>query len=46
MSSNHNPGRVAGLWYLLLSVIAPLRLMYIPTLLSELAENSARTYPE
>src|SRR6266851_4475523 len=31
MSSTHNPGRVAGLWYLLLSVIAPLRLMYIPS---------------
>jgi hypothetical protein len=30
MSSTHNPGRVAGFWYLLLSVIAPLRLMYIP----------------
>jgi hypothetical protein len=31
MSSTHNPGRVAGFWYLLLSVIAPLRLMYIPS---------------
>src|SRR5580704_2018840 len=31
MSSTHNPGRVAGLWYLLLSVIAPLRLIYIPS---------------
>ena len=30
MSSTHNPGRVAGFWYLLLSVIAPMRLMYIP----------------
>jgi Domain of unknown function (DUF4386) len=27
MSSTHNPGRVAGLWYL----IGPLRLIYIPT---------------
>jgi hypothetical protein len=25
-----NPGRVAGLWYLLLVLIGPLRLMYIP----------------
>ena len=31
MSSIHNPGRVAGLWYLLLSVIGPLRLIYIPS---------------
>jgi Domain of unknown function (DUF4386) len=30
MNSTHNPGRVAGLWYLLLSVIGPLRLIYIP----------------
>jgi hypothetical protein len=30
MSSTRNPGRVAGLWYLLLSLCAPLRLMYIP----------------
>ena len=31
MSSNRNPGRVAGFWYLLLCVIGPLRLIYIPT---------------
>jgi Domain of unknown function (DUF4386) len=31
MSSTHNPGRVAGLWYLLLCVIGPLRLIYIPS---------------
>jgi len=31
MNSTHNPGRVAGFWYLLLTVIAPLRLMYIPS---------------
>jgi hypothetical protein len=31
MNSTHNPGRVAGLWYLLLCVIGPLRLIYIPT---------------
>lgn len=30
MSSTRNPGRVAGLWYLLLTVLGPLRLMYIP----------------
>jgi hypothetical protein len=30
MTSTRNPGRVAGLWYLLLSVFAPLRLIYIP----------------
>ena len=30
MSSTRNPGRVAGVWYLLLCVIGPLRLMYIP----------------
>jgi hypothetical protein len=30
MRSTHNPGRVAGYWYLLLTVIAPLRLIYIP----------------
>jgi hypothetical protein len=31
MTSTHNPGRVAGLWYLLLVLIGPLRLIYIPT---------------
>jgi Domain of unknown function (DUF4386) len=31
MSSTHNPGRVAGLWYLLLCVLGPLRLIYIPS---------------
>jgi hypothetical protein len=31
MSSTYNPGRVAGFWYLLLCVIGPLRLIYIPT---------------
>src|SRR5712692_6783601 len=30
MSSTRNPGRVAGLWYLLLILIGPLRLIYIP----------------
>ena len=31
MSSTHNPGRVAGLWYLLLCIVGPLRLIYIPS---------------
>jgi Domain of unknown function (DUF4386) len=31
MSSTHNPGRVAGFWYLLLCLIGPFRLMYIPS---------------
>jgi Domain of unknown function (DUF4386) len=30
MSLTHNRGRVAGFWYLLLIVIGPLRLIYIP----------------
>ena len=30
MSSTRNPGRVAGLWYLLLVFCGPLRLIYIP----------------
>jgi Domain of unknown function (DUF4386) len=31
MSSTYNPGRAAGFWYLLLCVIGPLRLIYIPS---------------
>jgi Domain of unknown function (DUF4386) len=31
MRPTHNPGRVAGFWYLLLIVIGPLRLIYIPS---------------
>jgi len=31
MSSTRNAGRVAGFWYLLLVVIGPLRLVYIPS---------------
>jgi Domain of unknown function (DUF4386) len=31
MSSSRNPGRVAGLWYLLLVLLGPLRLIYIPS---------------
>jgi len=30
MSSSRNPGRVAGLWYLLLVLGGPIRLIYIP----------------
>jgi uncharacterized protein DUF4386 len=30
MSSTRNPGRVAGIWYLLLCVLGPVRLMYVP----------------
>ena len=30
MSWTRNPGRVAGLWYLLLVFAGPLRLMYSP----------------
>ena len=33
MSSTHNPGRVAGFLYLLLVVMAPFRLIYIPSTL-------------
>jgi hypothetical protein len=31
MTSNRNPGRVAGIWYLLLVFSGPLRLLYIPS---------------
>jgi hypothetical protein len=31
MSATRNPGRVAGLWYLLLVLIGPLTLLYIPS---------------
>jgi Domain of unknown function (DUF4386) len=31
MSSTRNPGRVAGFWYLLLVLLGPLRLIYIPS---------------
>jgi len=31
MSSTRDPGRAAGLWYLLLVLIGPLRLIYIPS---------------
>jgi hypothetical protein len=31
MTSTRNPGRVAGLWYLLLVLAGPIRLIYIPS---------------
>jgi Domain of unknown function (DUF4386) len=31
MTSTRNPGRVAGVWYLLLCILGPIRLMYIPS---------------
>ena len=31
MTLPRNPGRVAGLWYLLLVIVGPLRLIYVPT---------------
>jgi len=31
VSLPRNPGRVAGLWYLLLVIVGPLRLIYVPT---------------
>jgi Domain of unknown function (DUF4386) len=31
MGTTRNPGRIAGFWYLLLIVIGPLRLIYIPS---------------
>ena len=33
MSANRNAGRVAGLWYLVLCLLGPLRLIYIPSTL-------------
>ena len=42
MSPTHNPGRVAGFWYLLLVVIGPLRLVYIPSKLF-VRENATAT---
>jgi hypothetical protein len=41
MSSTRNPGRVAGLWYLLLVVFGPLRLIYIPSKLFVHGDASA-----
>jgi uncharacterized protein DUF4386 len=42
MNSTRNPGRVAGIWYLLLVVIGPLRLIYIPNKLF-VSGNAAAT---
>jgi uncharacterized protein DUF4386 len=42
MSSTRNPGRVAGFWYLLLCVLGPLRLIYIPSKLF-VHENATAT---
>ena len=42
MSSTHNPGRVAGFLYLLLVVMAPFRLIYIPSTLF-VPENTTAT---
>jgi len=41
MTSTHNPGRVAGIWYLLLVLIGPLRLIYIPNKLFVHGDASA-----
>ena len=37
-----NPGRVAGLWYLLIVLLGPLRLVYIPDTLF-VKDNAAAT---
>ncbi|HVH66917.1 MAG TPA: DUF4386 domain-containing protein [Gemmatimonadales bacterium] len=42
MSSTHNPGRVAGLWYLSLVLFGPLSLIYIPNKLF-VHDNAAAT---
>jgi len=41
MPSIRNPGRIAGLWYLLLTLLGPVRLIYIPGKL--LATDDPRT---
>src|SRR5213080_30209 len=38
MSSARNPGRVVGYWYLLLVLLGPLRLIYIPNKLFVLSD--------
>jgi len=42
MSSSRNPGRVAGFWYLLLIVVGPVRLIYVPSKLF-VHENATAT---
>lgn len=41
MNLTRNPGRVAGFWYLLLVIIGPLRLIYIPNKLFVLEDPAA-----
>jgi len=41
MRSARNPGRVAGLWYLLLSIIGPLPLIYVPSKLFVPGDSTA-----
>jgi Domain of unknown function (DUF4386) len=41
MNSTRNPGRVAGFWYLLLTLVGPLRLIYIPSKLFVSGDASA-----
>jgi len=41
MSSTRDPGRVAGFWYLLLVLVGPLRLIYIPNKLFVSGSTSA-----
>jgi len=42
MNATRNPGRVAGLWYLALTILGPLRLIYIPNKLF-VSGNAAAT---
>lgn len=42
MTSTRNPGRIAGFWYLALTILGPLRLMYIPNKLF-VSGNAAAT---
>jgi hypothetical protein len=42
MRATHNPGRVAGLWYLFLILLGPLRLIYIPNKLSSTSLSKTR----
>ena len=41
MSLTRNPGRIAGLWYLLLTLLGPVRLIYIPGKLFVRGDESA-----
>jgi hypothetical protein len=41
MRSARNPGRVAGLWYLLLTIIGPLPLIYVPSKLFVPGDSTA-----